>query len=253
MARRPLLLLVGLLAWASTACQVTLAAGIDIERDGSGRVTAGLGLDAEAVKELGDVGTALRVDDVRRAGWQVDGPRREDDGLLWVRAWKPFAAPEQVPAILAELNGPDGPFRDFRVVRTKSLTRSTTTFTGTLDLSHGLGGLADPALTAALGDVNLGLDIAGLQARFGELASRSVRVQVTAGLPGKVTTNAPGRDGDRVLWAPELGQTLQLEASSEAFKIDPRIPIAAGASLLVAVVGLVILVRRRRRPVPARR
>ncbi len=247
MPRRLLPLLVGLLAWATTACQVTLAAGIDIERDGSGRVTAGLGLDADAAKEVGDLATALRVDDVRQAGWQVEGPRQEDDGLTWVRASKPFADPEQVPAILAELNGPDGPFRDFRIVRTKSLTRSRTTFTGTLDLSRGVTGLADPALTAALGDVDLGLDIAGLQARFGELASRSVRAQVTAGLPGDVTTNATERAGARVLWAPELGQILQLEASSEAFKIDPRLLIAAGAAVLLAAAGLPVFVRRRRR------
>jgi hypothetical protein len=246
MPRRLLPLLVAFLAWALTACQVTLAAGVDVERNGSGRVTAGVGLDADAVKEVGDLATALRVDDVRAAGWQVAAPRKEDDGLTWVRASKPFAQPEQVPALLAELNGPDGPFRDFRVVRTKSLTRSKTTFTGTLDLSHGFTGLTDPALTAALGDVDLGLDIAGLQARFGDAVSRSVGAEVTAGLPGKVTTNAPERAGGRALWAPALGQTVQLEASSEAFKIDPRVPIAAGVVLLVLVVGLVVLVRRRR-------
>jgi hypothetical protein len=247
MPRRLLPLLFVLLAWATTACQVTLAAGVDVARDGTGRVTAGLGLDADAVKEVGDLATALRVDDVRQAGWQVEGPRKEDDGLTWVRASKPFADPDQVPAILAELNGPDGPFRDFRVVRTKSLTRSKTIFTGTLDLSGGFAGLTDPALTAALGDVDLGLGIAGLQARFGDAVSRSVRAEVTAGLPGKVTTNAPERAGGRALWAPELGQTVHLEASSQALKIDPRIPIGAGAMLLVVVVALVILVRRRRR------
>jgi hypothetical protein len=250
--RRLLPLLLAVLAWASTACQVTLAAGVDVARNGSGRVTAGVGFDADAVKEVGDLATALRVDDVRAAGWQVDAPRKEDDGLTWVRASKPFADPEQVPAILAELNGPDGPFRDFRVVRTKSLTRSKTTFTGTLDLSHGLTGLADPALTAALGDVDLGLDIAGLQARFGDAASRSVRAEVTAGLPGKVTTDAPERAGGRAKWAPELGQTVHLEASSESFKIDPRLPIAAGAVLLVVVACLAVLVRRRRRTLRSR-
>ncbi len=62
-----------------------------------------------------------------------------------MRASKPFTEPEQVPAILAELNGPGGPFRDFTVTRTKSLTRAKTTFTGTVDLAAGLTGLADPS------------------------------------------------------------------------------------------------------------
>ena len=118
MPRRRLVLLVALLAWATSACQVVLTTGVDVTRDGTGRVTAGLGLDADAVKEVGDVATALRLDDVRQAGWQVEGPRKEGDGLTWVRASKPFADPDQLPAILAELNGADGPFRDFRVVRT---------------------------------------------------------------------------------------------------------------------------------------
>jgi len=244
---RLLPLLVALLAWAASACQVTLAAGVDVARDGTGRVTAGLGLDAEALEEVGDPATALRLDDVRQAGWQVETLRKEDDGLTWFRASKPFADPDQVPAILAELNGPAGPFRAFTVVRTKSLTRSKTTFTGTLDLSRGLAGLSDPELVAALTDVDLGLDLDGLRARFGDALNRSVKVEVTAGLPGKVTSNAPASQAGRALWAPELGQTIQLQASSEALKVDPRIPIAAGAALLLVVVGLVVLVRRRRR------
>jgi len=247
MPRRALPLLVALLAWATSACQVTLAAGVDVARDGSGRVTAALGLDADAVQELGDVATALRVDDVRQAGWQVEGPLKEGDGLTWVRASKPFADPDQVPAIVAELNGADGPFRDFRVIRTKSLTRSRTTFTGTLDLSAGLTGLSDPDLTAALGDVDLGLDVKGLRSRLDDALGRTVSVRATAGLPGEVTTNAPGREGGRAVWAPELGQTVRLEASSEALRIDPVLPIGAGLGLVLAVTLLVVLVRRRRR------
>lgn len=248
MSRRSLPVLVALLAWSATACHVTLAAGVDVARDGSGRVTAGIGLDADALKELGDPATALRVDDLRQAGWLVEGPRKEDDGLTWVRASRPFADPEQAAAAMAELSGPDGPFRDFRIVRTKSLTRSRTTFTGTVDLSRGLAGLSDPELATTLGDVDLGLDLEGLRRRFGDQLARTVTVQVTAGLPGDVTTNAPERDGGRALWSPELGQTVQMEATSEALRINPAIPIAAGAAVVgLAGVLLFVVVRRRRR------
>ncbi|MDP1805450.1 MAG: hypothetical protein Q8K72_09815, partial [Acidimicrobiales bacterium] len=239
---RPLLLLVGLLARSATACQVSVTAGVDVNRDGTGRVVAGVGLDDAAVREVGDLATALRLDDVRAAGWQVDAPHKEGDGLTWLRASKPFSEPEQVPAILAELNGPAGPFRDFTVTRSKSLTRSKVTFTGTVDLAAGLAGLADAELTAALDDVDLGLDPDALRARFGD----RLKVQATAGLPGEITTNAPARDGGRALWAPELGQTVLLEASSSAFRVDPRLPIIAGGALLLAVTLLVVLLRRRR-------
>ena len=248
MSRRLLPVLVALLAWSATACQVTLAAGVDVARDGSGRVTAGIGLDADALRELGDPAIALRVDDLRQAGWQVEALRKEDDGRSWVRASKPFADPEQAATIMAELSGPDGPFRDFRIVRTKSLTRSRTVFTGTLDLSRGLAGLSDPELAATLGDVDLGLDLEGLRRRFGDQLARTVTVQVTAGLPGDMTTNAPGRHGGRALWSPELGQTVQMEATSQALRINPAVPIAAGAAVVVlAGVLLFVVVRRRRR------
>jgi hypothetical protein len=243
MRRRLLAAFLAVLAWAASACQVTLTAGVEVSRDGTGRVLAGLGLDDAAVREVGDLATALRLDDVRAAGWQVDPPRKEGDGLTWVRAAKPFTEPEQVPAIVAELNGPDGPFRDFRVIRTKSLTRGRTTFTGTVDLANGLTGLADPDLTAALADVDLGLNPDGLRARFGS----QLKVEATAGLPGDVKTNAPARDGSRAVWTPDLGQTIQLEASSEALQIDPRLLALAGAALLLAIVLLAVLLRRRRR------
>jgi len=243
MPRRLLAVLV-LVGWVAGGCQVKVAAEIDVARNGSGQVTAAVGLDADALKEVGDPATSLRVDDLRQAGWEVKGPRKEDDGLTWVRASKPFADPAEAAATMAQLSGPDGPFRDFRLVRTRSLLRSRTTFTGVLDLAGGLPGLSDPDLTARLGDVDLGLDLDGLRRRFGDDLARSVQVEVTAGLPGKVTTNAPAHEGGRARWAPDLGQTVQLQASSEAFRIDPRLPAAAGG-VLVLVVGLVVLARRR--------
>jgi hypothetical protein len=115
-----------------------------------------------------------------------------------------------------------------------------------LDLSHGLSGLADPDLVAKVGDVDLGLDLDGLRRRFGDDLNTSVQVEVGAGLPGKVTTNAPHRDGGRAVWSPELGQTVQLRATSSAFRIDPRLP-AAGGGVLVLLVAAVVVARRRRR------
>lgn len=246
MSRR-VLVVVALLGLLATGCQVRLEARVDVGRDGGGRVSAGVGLDAEAVAEVGDPATALRVDDLRAAGWQVDGPRKEGDGLTWVRASKPFADPEGATAALAELSGPDGPFRNLRLVRTKTLLRSRTTFTGTVDLAGGLAGLSDPDLQGKLGDVDLGLDVEGLKRRFGDDLDKTVKVEFSAGLPGKVKTNAPGHDGARAVWAPPLGQTVRLEASSQAFRLDPRLVGAAGAGLALLVVVAVVLSRRRRR------
>jgi hypothetical protein len=247
MSRR-VLVVVALLGLLATGCQVKIAAQVDVGRDGRGRVSAGLGMDADALAEVGDPATALRVDDLRRAGWEVEGPRKEGDGLTWVRVSKPFADSDQAMAAMAELSGPGGPFKDFRLVRTKSLLRSKTTFTGVVDLAGGLAGLSDPDLTGQLGDVDLGLDVEGLKRRFGDDLAKTVQVQVSAGLPGtKIKTNAPARDGGRAVWAPELGQTVQMEASSEALKVDPRLVVAAGGAIGLVIVAGALASRRRKR------
>lgn len=242
---RRLLALVALLAWAATACRVDLVAGLDVERDGSGRVSAGVGLDDDAARELGDVSTAFRVDDLRASGWEVTGPRREGDGLTWIRAARSFSGPDEATVAMAQLSGPDGPLRDLRLTRTRSLLRSRTTFTGAVDLTAGLAGLADPELVQKLGDAGPGLDVESLRRRFGDDLDRAVRVEVTAGLPGDVETNAERRRGERALWSPALGQRLEMRASSEALKVPPALVTAAVTALLVPV-SMVVVARRRR-------
>jgi len=246
MSRR-LLVLVALVGWMATACQADLVAGVDVNRDGSGQVSAGIGFDADALKEVGDLSSTLRLDDLRQAGWNVAGPRREGDGLTWIRATKPFTDADQATATMAQLAGAGGPFRDFRLTRTKSLTRSRVTFTGVLDLTKGLSGLSDPDLTASVGDVGLGLDVEGLRRRFGGDLAKSVKVRVTAGLPGKVTTNAQSRDGERAVWSTDVGQSVALSASGEALKVAPALIAAGIAALLVPVMVVPFAVRRRRR------
>lgn len=246
MPRRLPLFVVALVLILATGCQVRLAAGVDVARDGSGRVRAGVGLDAEALAEIGDPATALRLDDLRQAGWEVESPRKEGDGLTWMRASKPFANPAQADAALAELSGPGGPFRDLKLTRTTSRLRSRTTFTGVVDLAGGLSGLSDADLAGRLGDVDLGLSLDGLRTRFGEQLATAVKVDVSTLLPGKVKTNAPVRDGERANWSPALGETVLMEASSTAFRVDPA-AVGTGAAVVgTLLISSIILIRRRR-------
>ena len=74
-------------------CQARVTVDTRVNSDGSGTVTVGVGLDDEAMAQVGDLGAQLRVDDLRSSGWTVTGPAREDDGTTWVRASKGFADP----------------------------------------------------------------------------------------------------------------------------------------------------------------
>jgi len=219
---------------AGTGCQMTLAAGVDARPDGSGTVRAGVGLDGEALRQVGDLAALLRVDDLRQAGWEVQGPEAEDDGLTWVRASKRFADPREAERAMAQLSGPAGPFQDFRLTRSGSLLRTRTTFTGTVDLAAGLAGLVDPELAERLGGGDPGLDA----------LAKAARVEVSAGLPGSITSNAPVTSGGRAVWTPEMGSQLTLSAEGDLRRLAS---LVYGALAVAAVtVALVLVVVRRR-------
>lgn len=228
-----------------TGCQVTLTAGIDAGRDGTGWVRAGIGLDEEAVRELGDLSVALRLDDLRQAGWEVEAPRREDDGLTWVRAAKRFESAAEAASVAAELSGPEGPFRELRLERERSLFKTKLTFTGLVDLANGLAGLNDAALQERLGDADLALDLEGLRRRFGDALEDTVDVRLEARLPGDVEAASASSDGDSVVWSPAMGESVQASAVSESWNVQPLVPAAAAVLLAVAALGAFLVKKRR--------
>ena len=222
------------LLFALTGCQVTLAAGVDAAPDGSGTVRAAVGFDDEALAQVGDPRTELRLDDLRQAGWTVVGPRKEKDGLTWVRAGKRFATPEDAGRVAAELSGPSGPFRDIRLQRSRSFFKTKTMLTGVVDLSNGLAGLSDPDLQAKLGETDVGLDVDALRRRFGPSADEAVRVRFDARLPGRSQS-----------WEPKLGEQVRIDVRAEAWNLVPV--LGAAAALVFAAAALAVTVVGRRR------
>jgi hypothetical protein len=228
-----------------SGCRARVTAGIDVGSDGRGTVRAAIGLDDDAVRMFGDVAGQLRVDDLRQAGWDVEGPKKEDDGLTWVRASRSFDGAEEANTFLGQLSGPGGPFRDLRLTRSRSLLRSTTRLTGAVDLGAGLSAFADSDFAALVGDT-LPLDVTRLRTELGPDADQKVQVAFEARLPGDVEGSGR-REGGRAVWQPALGEQLQIEASSEALALVPLVPVAAGIFLLIVAVAAFGVWRRRRR------
>ena len=231
---------------AGGACQVRVTGGVDMKPDGNGTVRAGVGLDAEAARMVGDLAGVLRVDDLRQAGWTVEGPEEEDDGLTWVRVSKEVDDIEEANRTLAELTGPEGPFRDLSVSRSQTLVHNRTNLRGSIDLSGGLTGLGDADFLARVGD-GLPLDVEALRQEFGADLDQTLQVQFEARLPGSPEANTTEREEGRLVWRPLLGERMTIQASSQDLNL---IPLAVVAVILVAVVGLGtgwFLLRRRRR------
>ena len=203
---------------------------------------AGVGLDDDALQEIPDLAHQLRVDDLKRAGWTVVGPRRESDNRTWVRASKPFANPAGFARAMRELNGPNGPFKGFRLTSEHPFLRTKTKLTGTVD-RVGARGLADPALQQQLGGGS-GVDPKVLEQQLNELIDRSVRTEVVTHLPGSISSNAPTEITGGVVWHPKAGEQAHLAAAATAWDLRP---VAFGAAALVLAVVAGIVWRRSHR------
>jgi hypothetical protein len=228
-----------------SACQVTIAVGVDATQNGSGVVRAGVGLDNDALHQIPDLAQQLRVDDLKKAGWTVVGPRKERDDRTWVRATKAFADPRAAAKAISELNGPNGPFKNFKLTSKRSFLRTKTMFSGTVD-RVGAQGLADPKLQQQLG--GSGVDPKVLEQQLNQIIDRSVRTEVVAHLPGSISSNAPTSVSGGVVWHPKAGEQARLVASSTAWNLRPI--IFGTVALLLAIAAVVVWRRSRRRGVP---
>lgn len=241
-ARRRLLALVLLVVLAASACHTDVRVRLDVADDGSGTVTVAVGLDAEALSRIPDLADQLRVDDLAQAGWSVDGPAEGDDGRTWVVATKPFADPGGMAAVVAEVSGPDGPFRDFSATVDRSLARSSVDVRGTVDLSGGLAAFSDADVTQRLGGLPFGQDLAAL---LGDTPlDQAVSVSMAVGLPGGVdAVDATRQEPGAAVWdVPVGGPPVAVAASSSDVRTATVVWLAVAA---VAGLGVVLLLAAR--------
>ena len=178
------------------ACRVDGRVDLGVRADGSGLVAVTVTLDRDAVAEIGDLTSRLRIADLEAAGWDLEGPVEIDDGAWRVRATKAFVSVARAEAVLAEV-GP--PVAGLQLRRARQVFRTTTEVHGTLDLTAGLAAFSDAELAGHLGGLPFGVDEAELERRFGVPPADAVGLEVVVQLPGEdpPATLTP-RVGDRV-------------------------------------------------------
>ncbi len=159
-----------LIVVAAAGCRTDVTTRVALRADGSGSIETWVVLDAEAVAKAGDLKQVLHLDDLRKVGWQVEGPAPIAEVVARAKSWEGGAAPVQAKpgavavvahrafrnvneanAILASLSGPNGPYRGVRLTRTTSFASTTLGARGRVDFSGGLDALGDAALVKALG------------------------------------------------------------------------------------------------------
>jgi hypothetical protein len=242
-----LLLAVGTVA-LSGACRVDVSVGVDAGSDGGGRVRVTARLDGAAVTQLGgpEPGNRLRLDDLREAGWRIEGPTDQDDGGLEVTATHAFDDAEEAEALLDDV----GAMQGFRLEQHRSFFTTTTKAAGTVDLTEGLGAFTDADLEQALGatpEAPLGVPVQSLEKRFGAPIDRLVGLLPAGRLPGKLQpdgTNAPTTAGGTAVWSPALGSRVAVEAESRRWNVRNVLLLVL---TLVAGIATAVTFRRQTR------
>ena len=221
-------------------CRVQLTTTVDIDFDGTGTVTQGIGFDSAALARVGDPARALRADDLVQAGWVIEPVVTEGD-LTWIRIGHEFDTPEQANDLFAQLSSPDGPFRDFEVIRTTGPLSDSVRFSGLLDTTAGLSVFGDKALADAFGGDASGGLLARIEKEEGRPAAEMVDLDLS------VTTGGVSRT-----WTASFGEpsVQHLKVSDSRWKILDllgRILLVVLVVLSAAVIALRIRVRRRAR------
>jgi hypothetical protein len=223
----------------AAGCQVQLQTTVQVEADGSGTITQAVGFDPSALARVGDLSQQLAVQDLEQAGWTVDDPVAEGD-ITWVRAHHHFDDADEANLLLAQLSGPDGPYKDLYVTRRAGLLSTTTEVTGTLDVSGGVGIFGDPQLTQSLGGDPSGGLVGRIEAEEGRPVDQMVQVELVVDLPNS-DESVTG-----TLGSPP--QTLDVSSTeSHLVSVFAKLVVLALIVLTVVVVGLRLRVRSRRR------
>jgi hypothetical protein len=235
MPRRPLPLGLVLAALLLGACRVDATVEVDVS-EGGGEVTARFRLDREAVAILGGaVGEGARKSDLEEAGWEISPVENRPDGGAEIEARKGFDRPADLGVVIAELAGPEGPLRGFRLDRDRSLLKARYRVRGTADLGPGgaaVTGVANsPDLPGRLRDA--GVDPERVAELMAGRAAEGFALRVVVDLPGRTES-----------WTLEPGSPPR--PIDVASAVDDRLR----PSLLVAAVGLaaVVVFRLRRQP-----
>ncbi|NLA34780.1 MAG: hypothetical protein GX868_03720, partial [Actinobacteria bacterium] len=153
---------------AATACQATTTVDIDVEPDGSGVVTVALDLDRDAAAELAPIESAFATEDLEAAGWSIEGPNPQAEGAVRVAASKPFANPDELPGVIAEVSGPTGPLQDVRLAHDNGFASSSLELQGRVSLTGPLEQFSDAEVAGFLDGLALGRSPQEIEALLAE-------------------------------------------------------------------------------------
>ena len=95
-----------------SACRVDSVVTLGVEPNGSGTLAVVTTVDAEVVARVPNIAQDLSFEDAKNAGWKVSEVGATEEGGLQVRVAHSFANEEEATALLGQLSGEFGPFKN---------------------------------------------------------------------------------------------------------------------------------------------
>ena len=198
-------LAVAIAAVALCACQVNAVVTLDVAQSGAGAVTIDAIADSEVLTKVPDLADDLRFDDAIASGWVVSRPNKTADGGLQVSMTQSFDNPEQATALLAQLSGEFGPFKQISLSRSGKDTDSTFQLDGRLQADGGLKAFADPKLLQVIGGAPFAQNLEQADLDLG----KAMTIDFVATLPGVVERTTGIDNANTITWRVPLDGSEQ--------------------------------------------
>lgn len=217
-------------------------------QNGSGSVTVTITADAQLVQQAPGLAADLHTDDLTAAGWQVTGPVGTGNGGLSMELVHPFDTPGQATALVASLNGPDGPFEAVSFTRDQHTSEIEYRMDGRAKVD-GLTGFADADLIDAVGATPYDEEIEAADLSPDE----AVGLTFTVDLPGRVDETTSGRVDEPLEWEIPFDDTVvdltvrstaSLERGRNWTVLATLSFVALGLWALISVAFIIYIARR---------
>ncbi len=215
------------------ACDVQGIVRIDVDEDGSGVVSVSAVLDSDTVEQLGDPLYSVVVNDLEGAGWVVAEPRASGD-LTVFEATRSFEHPDDLAAVMDEVGGADGVFRDIELVVTDRFAATQYELSGRVVSSGSLTDFGDPGVAELLDGESVGYSPDELETLLAT-TDGSVRLDVEVSLPGS------DRSDTSVVLSGGQPSDVAIDTTSTVRHRRPYVWFVLALAAALAAVALAVL------------
>ena len=187
------------------SCQVNAVVTLDVAQSGAGSLTVDMIADSEVVAQAPNLAEDLQFDDAIAAGWVVARPNKTADGGLQISLTHAFDDADQAGALLSQLSGEFGPFKQMSLTRSGKDTDSTFKLDGILQTDGGLNAFADPALLKTIGGAPFAENLLQAELDLG----KAMTIDFVATLPGVIERTTGINAENTVTWRVPLDGSEQ--------------------------------------------